>query len=495
MDYDYLVNLRRHHPAWRLLAADNAPFVIGFFYHAFIEPNVRTVSEQELAVLLEDYLFHLQERMGESMYPKTALEYLNDWTADERGWLRRYYPSGSDEPHYDLTPASEKAIQWLADLEKRRFVGAESRLRLVSDLLQEISQGSETDPQSRLADLERRKAEIETEMAEIRAGRMAFMDHTQLRERFTQAVDTARALLADFRQVEQNFRDLDRQVRERIATWEGSKGDVLEEVMGERDAITDSDQGRSFHAFWDFLMSSERQDELTELIDRSIALEPIAELPPDPRFRRIHYDWLTAGEAAQRTVARLSEQLRRFLDEQAWLENRRIMELLRQIEQQALAVRDLSPPPLFMTVDAPTPAIELPMDRPLFRPPAKPDIAQKTVVEGLADMPVDLLFDQVYIDKEQLRKKLRHSLRRQNQISLTQLLEEHPLEKGLAELVAWLSIATEEGRGVIDERSTISVSWVDMRGYARRATLPKVVFVADMIAPQQNILRNSQRNQ
>lgn len=32
MDYELLATLRRHHPAWRLLAADNAPFVIGFLY-------------------------------------------------------------------------------------------------------------------------------------------------------------------------------------------------------------------------------------------------------------------------------------------------------------------------------------------------------------------------------------------------------------------------------------------------------------------------------
>lgn len=35
MDYELLSTLRRHHPAWRLLAADNAPFVIGFLYDCF----------------------------------------------------------------------------------------------------------------------------------------------------------------------------------------------------------------------------------------------------------------------------------------------------------------------------------------------------------------------------------------------------------------------------------------------------------------------------
>jgi hypothetical protein len=54
----------------------------------------------------------------------------------------------------------------------------------------------------------------------------------------------------------------------------------------------------------------------------------------------VHYDWLEAGEHTQRTVAQLSQQLRRFFDEQAWLENRRIMDILHGIEAKALALRD-----------------------------------------------------------------------------------------------------------------------------------------------------------
>ena len=45
----------------------------------------------------------------------------------------------------------------------------------------------------------------------------------------------------------------------------------------------------------------------------------------------------------QRTVAQLSQQLRRFLDDQAWLENRRIMDILHGIEAKALSLRSAPP--------------------------------------------------------------------------------------------------------------------------------------------------------
>jgi len=475
MDYDDLVRLRREHAAWRLLAADSAPLVAAFLHHAFIAPNVRTHGEQELAGQLDDFLHRLRERRGDDPHPKTGLDYLNDWSSDERGWLRRYFPPDSDEPHYDLTPAAEQAIQWLAGLEDRAFIGAESRLKVVFDLLREIVHGSETDPQSRIEELERRRAAIDAEIEAVRAGRIELMDATQLRERFLQARDTAYGLLADFRQVEQNFRDLDRRVRERIAGWEGSRAEVLDEVFGQRDAIADSDQGRSFQAFWDFLMSARHQEELGRLLEQVLALEPVAELAPDPRLRRVHYDWMAAGEVTQRTVARLSEQLRRYLDDQAWLENRRIMEILHSLERNAMAVRERLPADL-VALDEPSPRVELPLDRPLFTPPPRAQLASGDIDAGDADLDPAALFEQVYVDRERLRARLRRALQTRRSVTLPDLLAEYPLQQGLAELVAWLSLATGEELGVIDEDREQSVEWTDAEGRQRRATLPAVIF-------------------
>ncbi|MQA91371.1 MAG: DUF3375 family protein [Gemmatimonas sp.] len=479
MDYDFLVNLRRNHPAWRLLAADRAPFVIGFLHLCFVRPNTRVLSEQEATSRLEDYLHHLREGLGEQAPPRTAKQYLTDWSDNASGWMRRYYPPGSDEPHFDLTPAAERAIHWLAGFEQRGFVGAESRLKLVFDLLRQIAEGSETDPRARIEELERRRDLLDAEIEQVRAGNLSLLDPTQLRERFVQVEETARALLADFRQVEQNFRELDRQVRERITSGDGGKGDVLAEVFGEHDAINSSDQGRSFRAFWDFLMSAARQEEFTKRLERVFELDAVQSLTPDPRLKRIHYDWLSAGEVTQRTVARLSEQLRRYLDDQAWFENRRIMTIIREVEQHALAVRETPPQGMWMELDEPRPAVELPMERPLFTPPVRPVIRQQTLDAGDVELSADVLFQQFYVDKDRLRTRLRKAFQTRRQISLEELLEAEPLEEGLAELVAWLSLATGENRGVIDESRPQTVPWTDANGCIRKATLPTVIFVSD----------------
>ena len=480
MEYDHLVSLRRNHPAWRLLVADTSPFVIGFLHHCYVQPNVRTLSEPELSSRLDDYLHHVRQGLEEEALPRAALDYLKDWADDSRSWLRRYYPHNSDEPHFDLTPAAEQAVQWVVGLQQRRFVGTESRLKLVFDLLRQVTEGSQSDPEVRIAELQRRRAAIDVEIEQVRSGTMSMMDATQVRERFLQAADTARALLADFRQVEQNFRELDRQVRERIATYEGAKRDILEEVFGERDVIADSDQGRTFRAFWDFLMSPARQEELTGLLEGVLALEPVAELHPDPRLKRVHYDWLDAGEVTQHTIARLSQQLRRYLDDRVFLENRRIMTVIRDLERHALAVRDTPPTELPMMIDEPSPHVSLTMDRPLFTPPITPHITQQTLDEGgTHDVPVDALYDQFYVDRERLAMRLRQALQTRRQVSLAELLQDHPLEQGLAELVAWLALATDDGNGVIDEDHPQTIDWIDPQGRPRRATMPTVIFTME----------------
>jgi len=476
LDYATLTNLRKNHPAWRLLLADHAPLIATFLQQVFVLPNVRLISQADLVSRLEDQLFQLRETLGEDAFPKTAAQYLDDWAQNDKGWLRKFYPVDSDEPHFDLTPATEKVISWLESLGQRAFVGTESRLMTVFDLLKQIAEGSETDPQARIAELEKRKADIDSEISRIQNGHLDILDETALKDRFQQLSGIAKELLTDFREVEQNFRNLDHKVREKIALWEGARGKLLEQIFGDRDVITDSDQGKSFRAFWDFLMSPSRQDELSDLLDTVFTLPAITGLSPDRRLKRIHYDWLEAGEHTQRTVAQLSQQLRRYLDDQAYLENRRIMDVLHGIEAKSLALRDNQPQGTFSEIDSSAPDISLPMERPLYSPPIKPVFNDAILPGEHAALNTDILFDQVVINKDKLAGEIRKALQLRPQITLAELIEHCPLEQGLAELLAWLSLASEDHKTLFDEIHRDTLHWTDSKGRQRSVHLPRIIF-------------------
>ncbi len=477
LDYGTLELLRQNHPAWRLLRAQHAPLVAGFLHRVFIVPNVRNLSQADLVEALEDELFVLRGQLGAEAFPGTAQSYLNDWAENEKGWLRKFYPTGTDEPHFDLTPATEKALAWLEGLAERSFVGTESRLLTLFELLRQMSEGSQTDPQVRIAELQKRRSDIDAEIARVAAGDIPLLDDTGLKDRFQQFLQLARELLTDFREVEHNFRTLDRRVRERIALWEGAKGALLEEIMGERDAIADSDQGKSFRAFWDFLMSQSRQEELSRLLEQVLSLPPVLAMRPETRLQRVHYDWLEAGEHTQRTVAKLSQQLRRFLDDQAWLENRRIMDVLHSIENHALALREEVPKGDLMPLAETSATVELPLERPLYRPPLKPLIAEVVLDEGDADVDTAALYAQVVVDRAELNRNIRQELQSLRQISLAEVVTRHPLRHGLAELVAYLQLAGEWPKTAVDDTVEEQVSWQMETGVLRQATLPRIILL------------------
>jgi hypothetical protein len=268
VNYDEIEYLRTEHPAWALLRSNNAALVLSFLGRVFVEENASDLAASELVAELDDELYALGERIGEERFPKSAAAYLDDWASPERGWLRKYYPPGSDEAHFDLAPAVEKAVLWVRELPAREFIGTESRLNTIFDLLRQMVHGAEDDPKKRLFELERRRAEVDEQIVAAKRGEISVLDEVGQRDRYQQFARTARELLADFREVEENFRQLDRNLREQIARWSGSKGGLLDEALGTRSSIAESDQGRSFQAFYDFLLSHDRQRELTELLDR-----------------------------------------------------------------------------------------------------------------------------------------------------------------------------------------------------------------------------------
>jgi hypothetical protein len=475
MHYETLVSLRNH-PAWRLLTADSAPLILGFFHLAFIKTNRRAVPAGELIAKLDDYLYHLRKIHGEDLFPRAPRDYLDAWAGGEQGFLRKYYPEKGDEPEYDLTPASEKVIEWLSSLEQKKFVGAESRLLTIFRLLRDIARETATDPNERIAELESQKAEIDSEIKRLSEGRLPAADGTRIREQYLQAEETARGLLFDFRQIEENFRKLDRDTRQRIATSELPKGRLLDEIFGREDAIKGSDQGKSFRAFWSYLMSPASQEELDRLLDRVLNLSELRDMVSEEGLSRIRFRLLEAGEKVNETCALLVEQLRKFLDDQAWLENRRIMGIIRAIEKSAVGIRSDAPEGKAVASIAEVGAeIDLPMTRGLFLPPRRPMI-DDVLDEGKADIDSSALFQQHYVDERVLKDRIRTALRGRSQISLKHLCEMFPVEKGLSEIIAYLDLASKDERAMVATDTTQAISWRDAGGLTRKVYMPEVIF-------------------
>ena len=405
--------------------------------------------------------------------------YLDEWANE--GFLRKYYPPESEEACYDLTPDSERALEWLGELSKRPFIGAESRLLSLFESLRDIAYGASFDPAEKRAELERRRAEIDAEIGRIDRGESVGLDETGVLERYYGAEDAARRLIADFKQIEQNFRDLDRETKERVIASDRSRGTVLKEVFAHRDAIVASDQGKSFSSFWGFLMSLDKREELTDLVARVPAVPAIRQANKSFPLDSLDSRLVGAGARVQNMTHRLNEELRHFLDERSRREGLRVGELVEAFKRLALECRDAPPVSRnFLEIEG-DPELLLVMDRPLFRPEAAVVIAEGPIGVGSPSVGAEVLYDMDRVDLGVLADRLRALLLESSQTSLSEVTSRFPVERGAAEILGYLSLASEAGVGAVwSERRTLIKARNERRDSAFLADSPDPAYLGEM---------------
>lgn len=441
MSHDEIKNLLRTNTAVKLVMADNAPLVISFFFKVFKEENRFSIPEDEIATKLDDHLYIINN--PEIVYPKAAKSYLTDWSQDGVGFLRKFYESG-DEPLYELTAATETALKWIEELNKPEFIGTESRLKLLIDILQELSSKTKQDIYTRIKELENAKAKIEQEIEDAKRGYFDVLDETQVKERFFNAEDTAKRLLSDFRQVEQNFRDIDKDFRRQIITTTKTKGKVLDELFEQQDYLWQTDQGKSFKAFWEFLMSKNKQDEFENLLEEVLNLPQVQKVREQTTtISRIKNNLIEAGDKVNKSTGSLLEQLRKYVEHRTFLENKRIheniTEILKIISENE---NSFSKNNVFMELDRVI-KLEFIIEKPLYSPPQKIKFKALSLEEGKFTQDNNLLYNQFNVNVEELKLNIKNALQHKSQITLKDLVKEHEIKKGVAEVIGYVEVATK----------------------------------------------------
>jgi Protein of unknown function (DUF3375) len=480
MEYEQIKHELKTSAALKLLRSSNVALVASFLYKQFKVAQRVSITQIELGGKLSDYLDFLREIYPDS-YPRPSKEYLSEWCDDQL--LRKMYESG-DEPIFTLTPDAEKAIAYLEDLQNRdEFVGTESRFLQIFDLLKEIKDRSTVDIETRISQLESDRDQIQQTIDQIRqTGVVDRYSSTQLQERFLLANQVTRQLVADFRDIEQNFRSLTRKVQEAQLEKDSRKGMVISRVLDADQELKDSDQGRSFYAFWSFLMTESKHQELKSMIKTVYQLEELQTVTQEyPLLRRIERSLLNAGSYIVQSNNRLTEKLRQMLDERNLQENRRVAELITEVQRLALQrVGDAPTDPDFWTLEA-EPHVNLVMMHPLH-----PLEASETPTFSLdfADLPdismneeISELYQQFYVDENVLTERITRTLEHCSAITLTDLIQLYPVTQGLPEIVAYMSIAAQSDRHLIKYSTIGSITVSSLEPKTQfQLTLPQIIF-------------------
>ena len=472
MNYEKALSLYRNDKTLQILRADHFPLLISFFHLAFKQQDKISYLQSNIVGLLGDFLFSL-ERQGIMDYTKEPLEYLQNWS--QQGFLRRYYEI-ADEPVYELSPATENALKWLEDLNKQQFIGTHSRLLQFFSLLQQIVNKT-AGPYDRILQLQEDRKKIDQEIDRIKKGNYTQADDTQLKEEYFLAEETARRLLADFRQVEENFRELDTQTRQTIIKSNLAKGALLDNIFEQQDHLWSTDQGKSFKAFWEFLMSESMQLELEELIEKLNNIPVIKQVKQEQIVDRIKTNLVDAGDKVNRSNDGLIEQLRKYVEQKNLSESRQILRSIEQIENLLIEHKDnISPYQTLMEIDGlfrPS----LLMERPLFSPPTKVVFEQTAIENGMSDADTQILFEQFYVDIESLRNNIKILLRTKSQVSLSEVVIHYTPTKGVAEILGYMQIAKSDNKHYVsdDQRESLTVQNADT-GKNYKLQAPLIIF-------------------
>ncbi len=455
MEYEWLEYELKNSPSLKLIRSDNLVFIVSFLFKQFKTKEKNSISKSELEASLDSYLEYLSD-IGKNDYPQSASSYIKNWCDDQ--YLHLIYDKG-DDPILTLTPDTEKVISWLRDLEKKEFVGTESRFLQIVSLLKDLRDNTTTDPQERIKQLKADAQKIQSEIELIETtGEIKFYNQTKLQEWFILANTLSEKLISDFSQIAQNFRDLTKKVREAQLDKTATKGSIIGQILEAHSALENSDQGQSFFAFFSYLMSQSQKQELKELIENVYNLEDLKSLHPQyHHLRRLQTNLMNRSYSIIESNHSLAEKLRLVLDERVIKENRRVAELA--IEIQSLILKNLD----FLKQNSSAeewliwegnPEINLMMDRELHSlvEEEKPILNWENADSSqFNEVEIQELSNQFYLDESKLLERINDCLKWQLEISLSQLISLYPVTKGITEIVAYLSIATQDEKHLIND--------------------------------------------
>lgn len=466
-------------PAVRLLRSPNGAFTLTFLHRAFKEHHAISIPESHLRARLENFLEEAQAFQPGS-YPKTASDYLATWCGDEQLLLKKLYSDQVEEPVFELTSAAERAMEWIEDLQAKPFVSAESRLELILRNLEEIVLFSTSDVEKRISALKDQQTDIQAQIdAIVLSNTAAAYTPVQLTERFANALDLARGLTGDFRELEENFKEVARSLAESHAQPGAKKGRMVGQLLDTHAAIKDSPQGQSFYAFWNLLSSPQRQQRWRELTRQVYRIEVIdSALRSNRLLDRLSSLLLVEGERVVRSNERMAATLRRALESAASGEDQRLRELIHEIQQFAIIARNDPPSEdeFFELMGPPIPFASF--SRSFWQPDSTGSLTDQFSFASDSELDwsmVNRFKNLADLNLKRLRERIRECLATNDSILLSEILRRYPVTDGALEIVGYLVIATQEDTHYVARDQFTSIRVVDgVQGSTWRA--PEVLF-------------------
>lgn len=446
---------------WSLLASDSAPETIVCLQTLLFEEN----HHLPVSVFVERLKLLLNELSAENIESAQVQAKLNAWR--NAGYIAiRYMADASDEPVVELTAASYSAISFIAGQRTARTSPTESRLELVIHAIRKLATDTDQNAADRIARLEEDKKRIDAQIEDL----LAMLEN----------------LNGDFYRIRDRFRELSAKLHENIMRNEGTAGGILEDFFKGYDQIADSDEGKTFRAFYEFLSSAEAMAQIEEAVD-ALQERPFWEALVSDKARKdivsIRRDLNARARETQNVMRLLAGSLKHLVQSRDFAKNRRMRDLIAQAKREALDARE---------------AISV-QDKVFYLPHSCVTISSSGVLElydteteatpvemslqGVPEVDLFALARRVQasdINYPRIKEQVRDVLTKRSVASVADVLAVYPAEQGLASIVGLVSLAIRYGvRG--EDEAMESVCWHDRFGTEVKAHLPVLLFTQESL--------------
>ena len=484
MDEDFL-HLFEESPALRLMRGRLGSFVVGFFFKTFKKWGSSEASEEELIATLSEHIEQVRELEDFDAPKRLPQDYLEEWCDEDHRYMTKTYDEDREEYVFRLTRHSEKALSWLQDLlsmQQRGYATTESRFNRILIEMESLSQGVNADPESRIKDLSRKRDEIEEEIQRIReTGEAPIFGEDVIRDQVYDLSDLVEHFLSDFRAIEEFFKDHAREISKLYAQGDASKGDIVEHVLDADEELRSCDQGKSYFGFRSMMTNPTLARQFRNLAEQTSDIARRRGLDPNKTFLSLSERLFGEAGSAHGAYGRISRKLRQVVGDHAGGGGRQVRETLSQIRKSAYLLRDEPPVDWEFEIDIRPQFFGL-MESDYWEPKSVEAFAPISPADGEDNDWINEILNSVGepLDLNKFRERVDLALEEAEKVSLTEMVDKYPLERGVVDVVCYRVVAGEDSRHDILDDEIIKID-------LNRPSQPRFVEVEQLIFQKDSI--------
>lgn len=454
-----IIEILENSPSIALLRAKSCSTIIEFFTIVFGETT--TISYENIHSQLADFLNNHDIEDDEEndnqifdTYEEKAIKQIRKWT--DRGFLTNYR-NEDGEIYYELSSHSSKVVDWLSGLKSEEYIGTESKFKSIITQLKELVEYTNEDKEKRLQLLEDKKLEIEQQIQQLKMGEdVKVFEEYEIVPRFQQINKLAKELLSDFKDVDDNFKTIIKEIYQKQIDPTLSKGGILQYTFDALDELKSSSQGKSFYAFWEFLLAREMQSELDSLIAELFQTLKERNIDSRDTFLQNMVAYLyESGRKVYQTNDKMADKLSRIIRENETSKSDIVKRIVQEIKNTLIEISKKNRKPDISLEIEDGIEINIPFDRKLTyeqNESIEYNIKPESLTLSINDFEeLGKVFGNMVVDRKVIEQNIRESLKGQSQITLFDVITQHPLKQGLPELFVYFGVLSHFRHKTINE--------------------------------------------